>query len=333
MKRSEALPLISFHHPLDESTKFIFEKEIGLHGAHLCEIMTFDAFLKLMTNSRPIQRTWHELIWPMHPCKLFMDCENDWDGLPSDESIFDFVNAIHGLVQTKLGIPTLELPIILTCCRDKRFSLHLIWNRWFPTAIQCGNFVKLNFTDQIHGVKIDLAVYPDTQESFHTLRMPFNCKTTMYHHFYPFQLNPKFTPIDFCKSLVTFHRKFHLMLPEIEIIRGLYESISTPISLKKHGIMSEIHRDIVSLFVDYMKQTSPAFKCHSSSLNEYGGIELKISTYCPIADRWHATHWIFICIEACGRIRLTCPSTECRKRSIYLPVTVSDLIQSKKVIE
>jgi hypothetical protein len=121
------------------------------------------------------------------------------------------------------------------------------------------------------------------------------------------------------------------MLPEIDILNG-FDVISTPISVKSHHSMSEIHCEIISSFVEYMKQTSPGFKYHSSKLNDYGGIEFKISCCCPIANRWHLSHWMYACIEACGRIKYTCPDVECRKYSIYLPFTLSYLIRSKQAI-
>ena len=147
----------------------IFELDKG-PKCRMCIVCPWDTFILDYMEFSPSERFWNEMIFPEKPCKLFMDCERYNVQVTTEEFIKEFVDGIEDVI--KIHIPNLPPPLVLNASRVGKFSIHIIWDVWFQSTLQCASFIKSRF----EGNKdVDIGVYPKSDKP-KTLRMPFNMK-------------------------------------------------------------------------------------------------------------------------------------------------------------
>lgn len=310
---------------LDPNKYALFAEEVGSNDKRLCIVNVFDEFIKRFLRNR--YQYFNECIDPLKPCRLFIDADEKWDGIPSLQVQLRYVQDIQVAVQQRLGYEVLEPPVVLTSSRERKFSLHLIWtNVWFEHAAQLKSFMAPIALQKIGGVGIDEAVYPTHAVTF--LRMPYNRKKKSNSPLVPLGGNPEFSLDIFCASVLTFHSGHGtcpLLLPttpfvhvDSTLIPRTYPSLRGEIEGPMHDTMGEVIR--------WMTYIYPLFKENRPSASSEGFV-FTTPYFCHIADRWHKSNPTFINCDKQGRVTRCCCDGNCRVR-FDMPFSAHQVVRS-----
>lgn len=289
----------------------IFNTEEIKHNGRDYHTYTFDSFMGMYKDPRTLRRH-HECIHPNRPIRLFMDCDLKQDVQPGFRE--QYVEAVHLRVVDRikelgLGIDLVS-PRVLAAERPGKFSVHLIWDAWFPNSAHCIAFVGPISNLTLMGVEIDM-FYPK-YDSVKWMRMPYAYKKKgsgwdgLLHP----PGKPEFDISVLCNSLVTMHNavRSSYPLPSCEPMIYMKEAL---ISKNIRSMVDSGDHTDVNLVIKWLSFAYPSMNPLYVKASQDGTWSFRSSMYCMVARRWHSRNHQYVHGEADGTILVRCTDPGC----------------------
>lgn len=149
-----------------------------------------------MESDKP--RYWHEYYLPDKPVRLYMDVD-DKQMLPTwDAFIAKLCSKVNELLQAEYT------PIVLQNHKPNKFSVHLLWPKWFETPRHLHAFMTLIKAAVDNDERLDMAVYSKSSKTAGCLRSPYSEKRDSPGALIPAGASPEFDRVKFLESLITY---------------------------------------------------------------------------------------------------------------------------------
>jgi hypothetical protein len=304
---------------------FAIETEVNLTDCRYpCHVMPRKEFKSIMTQ--PLRcHTYHEMIPPDEPCRLYLDCEPV--EVDTEEAKQVFIDSLKKDIYARLrdltGDPTAEDPpcLILDASRlPLKCSFHMI----FPTVwFQCPRHIK-SFLEG--NPNVDLNVY--WLNAARPFRLPYNWKI----HSPSRKLIPvgedKWAPFNFERMIA--HCVSLGMLGEIPKGQQILSvpEVSSLVRYRSLGTTSNDPRlDVaVERILAYLVTCYGEFTHSAIEWDNWDGwsCEITPSIFCPMrakrknGDGYHRSHRTYIGSRDWIHVYARCPSVMCRVDVLFL---------------
>jgi len=278
-------------------------------------VMTIEQIIDAV-KSKPHQAKWHELIFFDRPCKLYVDCEKniytkaEYDEYCNPEFIHNYVRHM----ETKLNINAPR--VILTACRAKKFSIHVIWNVWLSSPPAALFLLHDLIEEKYMGVTLDPQVYPGRLSK--TFRMAYNLKYDAQNSYlYPLDAPTRLFDDEIFKNSIVSVKSddgpqnfINVTLPPLQVLPNIN------IKGSKTNIFGHKNQDerSIQLLVEYFQTFNPASIPSGVQLYDDGKISFEMNVFCESLQGWHKSNNHYINIYPDGSITKTCTDHECSRK-------------------
>lgn len=305
-----------------DGSKQLYHRQTHADGAHEYFIACLDEIALIGS----VTDTLHETILPGKECRLFLDWEAYIDLSP--DGLVECADEICRHVAeaySRHHFTDLPKPVRFTASRPGKASLHIVYDVCFKNAYQVLCLIK--DIPPIQGAKIDEGLYSKTGAP-KSLRMPFQYKLTnegMQFPLVPLNGPETFDPVLFRAGLATYHDGMTRPNDPLEIQPGF----SAQVRVIGSRPLSEADTDL-NYVIAWLALEHPLLDPQQKRVDEDGGATFYTPFFCKAAKRWHRRNRSCVHISPAGVITARCLRPECRSRLITLPLTTSQILQSRK---